>query len=252
MLEKVRRQPKREKKSKYSSLLKFVFTQFSDFFKNFLKEFKNLANLEISTIKQNLREFTNFLSQSLNENVHLVEKSVIEIENFKEELEKKKSKYFNVFNNSNFRSLNKIKNSNQPDIFKEYRNYKEKNRKYFVSFAKLNKMYCLLDSRSEKLIKQYEENIIQKFSLLYYKFNKYKPQSNKSDKKYIDCIEKFKLIYKECSTNIYIRNTNKIYEHFFTFEKLLSYKGKLEERYKYFFFIDKFQKNKRYFRKNRT
>ena len=51
-----------------------------------------------------------------------------------------------------------------------------------------------------------------------------------TDKKYIECIKKFKLLYKEARTNVYLRNTHRLYEHFFTFDKLISYKAKLEQR----------------------
>lgn len=84
---------------------------------------------------------------------------------------------------------------------------------------------------------------MKKFSILYFKFKTREPPSalarnvekkvsaeEKNEKKYIECIRKFRLLYKEPKTNIYIRNCHNIYEHFFTFDKLLSYKAKLEQK----------------------
>lgn len=118
MLEKVRRQPKREKKSKYSSLLKFVFHQFTEFFVKFYKNYNSMSNLDIPNIQKNLKEFTDCLNFELIEKVKRVDKKVFEIESLKEELESKKIKYFNIINASEFKSLTKIQNSIQVDKLK--------------------------------------------------------------------------------------------------------------------------------------
>ena len=121
MLEKVRKQPKKTKKSKYSSLLKFVFLQFTDFFKNFYKDYCLLTDRDIPNIQENLKEFTNCLNYELIEKVNGCDKKLIEIETLKEELESKKIKYFNIINSSNFKTLinmqNNIKNDHIRGIY---------------------------------------------------------------------------------------------------------------------------------------
>ena len=111
MVDNVRRQPKKEKKSKYSSLLKFVFNQFTGFFTEFFKQYNQLSHLDVSNIQKNLKEFNQCLNYDLNEKVNKVNKKMFDIESLKEELESKKIRYFDIINSSNFKTLINIKNN---------------------------------------------------------------------------------------------------------------------------------------------
>jgi hypothetical protein len=111
LVEVVRRQPKKEKKSKYSSLLKFVLNQFSDFFVQFYKDYNKLSNLDVPNIQKNLKEFTECLNYDLREKLTRMNKKMFDIESLKEELESKKMRYFDIINSSNFKKLINIQNN---------------------------------------------------------------------------------------------------------------------------------------------
>jgi len=118
MVDNVRRQPKKEKKSKYSSLLKFVFSQFTNFFSQFFQDYNKLSNLDIPNIQKNLKEFNQCLNYDLKDKVNKVNKKMFDIESLKEELESKKIKYFDIINSSNFKTLINIKNNKKNNQIK--------------------------------------------------------------------------------------------------------------------------------------
>lgn len=111
LIESVRRQPRKEKKSKYSSLLKFVMQKFSDFFVQFYKNYNELVNMDIPNIQKNLKEFQSCLNYDLNDKISRVNKKMFDIESLKEELESKKIRYFDIINSSNFKQLINIQNN---------------------------------------------------------------------------------------------------------------------------------------------
>lgn len=110
MIQKVRKQPKREKKSKYSSLLNFVFERFLDFFEEKLESFQKMNSLDLMKTQKEIFEFNNCVNLDLVEKSRVVNKQIEEIEIYKEELERNKMKYISFINASSFKSLIDLQN----------------------------------------------------------------------------------------------------------------------------------------------
>lgn len=110
MVNRVRKQPKREKKSKYSSLLNFVLERFLGFFQESLSAFQKMNPLNLRQVQKEIFEFNNCVNKDLVEKSRVVNKQIEEIESYKEELEKNKMRYLGFINTSSFKTLVDIQN----------------------------------------------------------------------------------------------------------------------------------------------
>lgn len=217
-----------ETKRTYSSLLRFTFTQFSAYFAEFVDRFDALHVLNPDNFLKNASEFASVSLAELVSATKTLRDELGAAETQRALLETKRKDYFDHVHTL---SLNKLYS------FKCLRLSGDKDMQklgalewsYLRQFVTLNKHYARVREEFERTRNVYEQNIRQKFILIYAKVGM--ALKNDSDTKYAkfeETVRNYALSFVEIPSSIWLSNVSRLFESYFPLDKLILYRSKLE------------------------
>lgn len=105
----------------------------------------------------------------------------------------------------------------------------DKEQNYFKGCIILNKQFAKLKHQLDSLLSIYQDNIQQKFMLLYHKLlAANRKEFDKRFAKYEELVTGYQIGFTDFKTNTYLNNIDDISEKYFPLWKIIDYRSKLE------------------------
>lgn len=217
-----------EKKRNYKNLIRFAFTKFKNYFESIEEKFDKLIDRPQNSFIESLSLLQNQLLPDLIASNNLFKDELSKTDTFRGKLRHRKDEYFDLVHELKLEKLYQYRNLKCSGD-KVFAKVQQKEQEYFRSYVIVNQEFAVLVRSFKLLVANYESFLKKKLILYIFGMFNESPDTEPEYKNLEDTALNFKISFIDVRTEIYLNNTDRIYETYFSLPKIIEYRSKLEQ-----------------------